>query len=291
MSTCDVTIPNFVAVDATLTVSDKFLQLMRDSVSEDSLYLRAKDTFAVVFKDLQVNEKEKAEIISGYIAEMSTVITAQAMKSAIEWSKEERDGAYTLSKLKADVAKSWADVAKAKEEVCLVQKQTELQCANITATLAGSLRENGEVLTRSPDNYCEPLTLKDEGLKYEQTLQVNAAAYQILADTFRKSGVVTVAIDGADSVRKASVGDTTPISGGYTNQQTINAERQRLAYEDSKINHMLNSLGVVVGQMMSADINPTKPDEHGVDRSWLMDYMYDGMTRLLDRDQSTLPTL
>ena len=56
-----------------------------------------------------------------------------------------------------------------------------------------------------------------------------------------------------------------------------------MAYEDSKINHMLNSLGVVTGQMMSAEVDPT--NKNGT--SWLLDYMKDGMTKLLTPNKET----
>ncbi len=283
MERCNVTVGTFQREDGTLLVSDKYLQLMRDSISEDSLYIKAKDTFAVIFKDLQVTEIQKAEIVAGYVAQMSTTLSSDAMKTALAWTKEERDGAYTLAKVKAETEKAMADAETAKEQICLAIKQTEYQCAQIEATIATSIRENGRIATYDPTNGCRPLTLYPEGLKYEQTLQVEAATYQIHADAFRKSGVVKVGTDVADNRTKGVSGDTTSIVGGYTNQQTLNAERQRIAYEDSKINHMLNSLGVVTGQMMSAEVDPTSDGQ----TSWLLDYMKTGMTNLLTRNSTT----
>ena len=278
MQQCNVAIPSAKREDSNLNVSDKYIQLMRDTVSEDSLYIRAKDTFAVLFKDLQINEKEKAEIIAGYLSQMSTSLSGTAMQVALAWSKDERDGSYALAKAKAEAEKTLAEAAKVKEEICLVIQQTAYQCAQIEATIAGSIRENGKVKSWDDKNTCRPTDLEPNGLKYEQTLQVNAATYQIHGDAFRKSGVVKVAIDPLDNRLKGISGSVLAIEGGYTNQQTLNAERQRMAYEDSKINHMLNSLGVVTGQMMSAEVNPA---------TWLLDYMKDGMTKLLTPNKET----
>ena len=75
---------------------------MQDSLSEDSIYMRAKDTYAVIFKDLQITEKEKADIIAGSVNSIVASLSSASMQTALSWAKEERDGAYTLAKVKAD---------------------------------------------------------------------------------------------------------------------------------------------------------------------------------------------
>lgn len=272
MATCNPTIDSFVAADGELDVSSKYLSLMRDSMSSDSLYMKAKDTFKIALDDLQLTEKEKAQVASEHIASMTTNLSAAAMQNALQWAKEERDGSYTLAKVKGETELLLADFEKVKSEICLTDKQTELQCANITAVISGSIRENGAPTTYDTDG-CTPLTLASEGLKYHQTKQVMGATYQIYADAFRKSGVVQIGEDANDNITKGLSGPVDEITGGYTNQQTLNAERQRQAYEDSKINHMLNALGVITGQLLSAEVDPT-------DWAWLLDGMEGGVTKL-----------
>ena len=218
-------------------------------MSDDSLYMRAKDTMKVQFDDLQMSEPQKAEIVAQHVASMTTSLSSTAMQMALSWAKEERDGAYDLAKVKADTERALADALKAKEEICLVQKQTESQCANIEATIAGSIRENGKVATYDSTNTCKPTELVAEGLKYEQTKQVEGATYQIYADAFRKSGKVQIGTDTTDTVTKGLSGD----DDGYTNQQSKNAERQRVAYEDSKRNHAANSASAMIGQLLSSE--------------------------------------
>ena len=100
------------------------------------------------------------------------------------------------------------------------------------------------------------LTLADEGLKFHQTRQVEADTYGRFADAFRKSGVVQIGTDIQDSVLKGLSGD----EDGYTWQQMQNAERQRIAYEDSKRNHVANSTASMIGQMLAAEIAPNETD-------------------------------
>lgn len=255
MATCNTTIDNFQAIDGSLDIVDKYKDLMQATLSDDSLYARAKETFYSVFDELGVNEDERAKLVSSYMVEMSTSLSASAMQSALQWAKEERDGAYALAKVKADTELSLAQFEKVKSDICLTDKQTELACAQVEATIAGSIRENGRVATYDADG-CKPTALIAEGLKYEQTKQVEASTYQIHADAYRKSGVVQIGEDLNDNVVKGLSGD----DYGYTDQQIKNAERQRIAYEDSKRNHAANSSSAMIGQMLTAEIAPNEAD-------------------------------
>ncbi len=277
MNSCNIIIDDFISQDATLKVSEKYTQLMQDSLSEDSLYIRAKDTFKVIFDDLQLTEMQKAELVSSHVASMTTQLSSSAMQTALMWTKEERDGAYALAKVKAETEVALAQKELVAEQICQMQKDTELKCAQILATVSGSFRENGIPIGYEADG-CRPTGLDDTGLKYHQTKQVEAATYQAFADAYRKSGIVQIGTDIQDNVTKGLSAPIDKITSGYTNQQTLNAERQRQAYEDSKMNHMLNSTGVVTGQMLSAEIAP--PD-------WLIDNMKAGMDNLLQANSET----
>ena len=248
MSTCNAPTNLFQAESSKLDVSEKYIQLMTDSLSEDSLYIRAKDTLKVIFDDIQITEKEKAELVLSYITQFSTSISSVAMQTAVTWTKEERDGAYTLAKSKADTELLYAQTAKAQEEICLAQKQVEKTCAEITAVISSTYRENGKP-TGYEEGGCKPTGLDDTGLKYAQTGQVNAVAYQTFADAYRKSGVVHIGTDTSDNETKGLSGD----ADGYTWQQSQNAERQRIGYEDSKRSHAANSAASMIGQLLSSE--------------------------------------
>ena len=253
---CNVTVDNFQAVDAELDVIDKYKELMVATLSDESIYIRAKETIYSVFDELGVNNTDRASIVVGHIDKMTTELSATAMQSAIQWAKEERDGAYSLALIKAQTEVAIAQAEVAKESICKTIKETELMCANITSTIAKSIRENGMVTSYEDADECKPKTLDNSGLKYEQTQQVKAATYQTFADAYRKSGVVEIGIDSTDEVKKGLTGN----EDGYTWQQQTNAERQRIAYEDSKLNHAANSSASMIGQMLTAEIAPNEAD-------------------------------
>ena len=267
MATCNPTIDSFAAEAATLAVSEKYKQLMQDTLSDESIYTRAKDTFAELYRDLDVSENEKIQIITNNIIQLTTSLSAQAMTSALAWAKEERDGAYTLAQTKAQTELVHAQKELTAQEICKAEKETALACANIEAIKAGTIRENGRVATYDADG-CTPLTLHDEGLRYAQEKQLDAQKYQILADAFRKSGVVTVGTD-ADGVEKGTAGDT----DGYTIAQELFVERQIKSFEDSKRNHAANASSQMLGQLLSAEVPITETDTAFVVWKTAMDYL------------------
>jgi hypothetical protein len=168
--------------------------------------------------------------------------------------------------MKADTETAVIGQELVKEQICEIRSKTDLLCVQTEATLSGTIRDNGRVATYDPENPCKPIALMDEGLKFQQTKQVEAATYQIFADAYRKSGVVDIGIDTTDNVRKGLSGTTHQTHGetaGYTAQQTANAERQRIAYEDSKRNHAANSSASMIGQLLAADV--FDKDAHGPD--------------------------
>ena len=261
---CDVSTDEFLREDSELDISDKYVKLMQDTMCEESIYDRAKETIFYQFEDLQLTEKEKAGFVVDFVAKLTTELSKSSMAIALSWAKEERDGAYNLAAIKAQVENSTVSVKKTKEEVCLVQAQVKKVCADIEATIASSIRENGAVTGYDPNNPCKPAHLDDTGLKYQQTRQVEADMYKIYADAYRKSGVVSMGSDPQDGFVKGLNGTTHSQVGelaGYTTQQTANAERQRIAYEDSKRNHAANSSASMIGQLLAAETFSNENDQ------------------------------
>ena len=263
MADCVVTIDDFVRENGELEVSKKYLRLMQNTIGEESLYERVKETLFHQFQNLQLTEKEKAGFVVDFMSKVAIELSKVSMGTALSWAKEERDGAYILAKTKVDARLSLAQVELIKNQICEVDNKAKLVCAQVTATVASSIRDNGAVAAYDPNDACRPIALEDDGLKYQQIKQVEGATYQIFADAYRKSGIVQVGVDPQDNVRKGLSGTTHATSGeiaGYTAQQTANAERQRLAYEDSKRNHAANSTASMIGQMLSAEVSPRDQD-------------------------------
>lgn len=256
---CDAQVDSFIAIDGELDVIDRYEQLMTATMSDESLYTRTKETIKALFDELDIPAPDKAKYSLEYISNMSIQLSSSAMQTALEWAKTEKESNYSLALLKAQTEKALAEKEVARESICNMIKTTELTCAQTEATIAASIRENGSVIAYDTDT-CKPTSLANEGLKYNQTQQVKAATYQTFADAYRKSGVVQIGTDSNDQVYKGLSGGTEPIVDGYTNQQSLNAERQRIAYEDSKRNHAANSAASMIGQLLSSETLSTSND-------------------------------
>ena len=253
MATCDTTIPNVDPIspeaDSQLRVVERYKELLLASIGENSLYERSKETIFELSKDLNLSEKERMDVVAGQITQMTVAISGSAMKEALGWAKEDAETGYSVALIKAQAEKAKAETGAELQKICLLEAETAYKCAQITSTIAGSIRENGRVLTYTDADECKPLTLYSEGLKYEQLLQVDASKYQILADAYRKSGVVLVGTSGDDQQFKGLSGD----AYGHTNAQTNVAHRQITSFEDSKRNHAVNASSQTIGQIVAAE--------------------------------------
>ena len=250
---CDEKVPTIIPIkpstsdDVILDVISKYKKLMTGSLGEDSLYERSKKTIFELSKDLNMTEKERMDIVAGQITQMTVGITGNAMAQGLAWAKEDATIGYQTAKLKAEATLTQGKAETEMFTKCKVENEAELICANITATIAGSIRENGKVRTYRDGSTCAPASLYDEGLKYEQTLQVEGSTYQILADAYRKSGIVQIGVENGTT--KGIAADRE----GHTQAQTDVAHRQILSFEDSKRNHAVNASSQTIGQMIAAE--------------------------------------
>lgn len=248
MASCVTNIAEFLAENGTLDVSDKYKQLMADSLGDGSLYERVKDTYQELFKDLNVSESEKLNLVASNIANMANTISAQAMTTAISWAQQERDAAYNLAYVKAQTELLLAQKELTAEQVCKAQNETELTAAQLAEVLAGTIRQ--------------------DSLAAAQTSKTEADKYALLADAFRKSGKVNIGAD-IDGVEKGLTGDV----DGYTETQDKFLARQILSFEDSKRNHAANAASQLIGQMLSAEIDLDPNDTKFNTWQTAMDYL------------------
>jgi hypothetical protein len=129
-------------------------------------------------------------------------------------------------------------------------KEIDATCKQSAATMATSIRDNGRIETYAADG-CTPLTLMNEGTKWDQKAVYQAQAYAALSDAYRKSGVVQIGTDGDGTIKGLSGTST-----GYTDAQDKYARRQILSFEDSKRSHAVNALSQTIGQLLATDIVP-----------------------------------
>jgi len=266
MSSCGKTItPPAITSVGDLEVVDKFSKLMEASLADGSIYEKSKDTFKYMFDDLNITEKEKAEVVAQNIGSMTSSITANAMNQAMQWAIEERDGAYKITLLEQQALAIQADVELKEEQICNMEADTCIKKANVLAISSASIRDNGRAATT--DTCGLAVTLEDEGLKYEQTKQINSNIYAQLAKTYRESGTLSIQevtnVDGYTYLQGYASNtdfangykDDGGLVAGYTNQQLLVAERQRYGFDDNQRQHVANSSAQMITGMIAAEVD------------------------------------
>ncbi len=238
-----VTIPT--GIDGSLDVIDKYEQLMSATIADGSLYMRTKETFYELFKDLDLDSEEKAQMVSASMSQLAGSMSGASMQTALQWAKEERDGEYTLAILHGQALKAQADALLSQAAICEMESKTDNLCAQREVLLAGSMRENGRVSQYDTEDLCKPLALMDEGLKYHQTEMVKGQRYGILSDTYMKNGRVTIDAEGLP---------TTTDGAGKMTEDIRFSIRQRISFEDSKRNHAANASSQMISGLLAAEV-------------------------------------
>ncbi len=226
MASCTPPVITFpTGIDGKMDVINRYNDLMKETMGIDSLYTRTKDTFYELFKDLEIDQEEKAQIVAKSMSDMAIQMSSSAMQSAVLWAKEERDGEYTSALLYAQTMKAMADGELAKSKICESENQIELICAKVTETISSTFRENG---MPSGMDGCKPTGLMDEGLKYEQTQMVIQQTDSMEEDDIRKNA--------------------------KNCEDIMFSERQRASFEDSKRNHAANAASQMISGLIASEI-------------------------------------
>jgi hypothetical protein len=244
------TLPTATQEDGTLDVVSKFNTLTETALGIDSIYMRAKDTFKELLDGSKLTGPQYAELASQFISQLATTTTQQVLQGAMQWAQQEKELAYSLAKIEADTALTMANRMMVGYQIDKIIKEIDATCKQSAATMATSIRDNGRIETYAADG-CTPLTLMNEGTKWDQKAVYQAQAYAALSDAYRKSGVVQIGTDGDGTIKGLSGTST-----GYTDAQDKYARRQILSFEDSKRSHAVNALSQTIGQLLATDIVP-----------------------------------
>ena len=245
-----------------LDVITNFNGLMKASTSKDSLYIRAKESLVEYFAsaDCILSEREKAQMLIELVSNMAVQMTNSAMSTALATAKEDRDGVYQLTKLRADtlLVQEQADKVAAENLVLgqdeLIKKaQADKLVIEGWKLQAGMIREDGLLKDNMPaiTSIILPQTsIGDQGLRWEQEQQTKMSVYATLAKSFRESGVISWTTDVEGKVD--TITDTAPLTPGLTKAQDNVAIRQKQGFDDNMRQHAANSSANMIGLLLSA---------------------------------------
>lgn len=249
-----------------LSVVPTFTSLMEAATSKDSLYIKAKESLMEYFDSPTntLSEREKASMLVQLVSDMTTSITNSAMNTSVAIAKENREGAYQITKLVEDTKliqeqadKLATDRDKVVADIANSEQDKDLKVIQGWKVQADMVRESGLNLNSMPaiTSALLPATsINDSGIKYEQEQQTKIGVYATLAKSFRDSGLVTWTTDGTTG-RVNSITDALPATPGLIKAQTNVAIRQEAGFDDNKLQHAANSSASFMGMLVSAEEN------------------------------------
>ena len=244
---------NQIPQDVKLSVEPIFKELMKASIGRGSIYLKAKETILDYVAQGDLDEREKASIITKSIAEMTTSITAQAMQAALKVAQENRDAPYALTKVREDTKLVTAQTKKLEKDTDKADKDIEIATMAIKKAQAELYRDFGvNVASLHADiaNLSSGADFTTYGSKYEAIKMARANVYNTYATSYRQNGVVTLVANGTTGYLESSTdGDDYVL---LTQQHKV-AVRQEKAFDDNMRQHAANSSASMISMLLSTD--------------------------------------
>jgi len=245
-----------------LDVLTPYRELMIASMDKDSIYIHAKETMEAFFANSTMTDVDKANILSGMLTQMVAGVTDNAMNSATQIAKENRDGVYQLTAIREDTLlkqeqrdKIAQDTANAVIQGTLIQAQKDEMVIKGWSEQASMEKDLGVLLGNLPATTATvklPATaVADQGTKWEQMQQLKMSVYATLAKSYRENGTITWTVDPATN-KINTISDLAPTTPGLTKRQEQVAIRQEKAFDDNKVQHAANSSANMIGLLLSA---------------------------------------
>lgn len=226
-----------ITVTNDLDVAEKFDTLVRQALSGNSAYIRAKETVQELVDSGAIDESQKAEIISNIVGGVVNNINSSSMSTAMAWANAEKEVA--LKKL--ELAKQ-LDILD--EEVLLKGAQVDQVSNAVRLAKVESKRvygtavfdEDGNIQSLANDGkvakdiaLTEVQTTKvssDKALVDQKVKESYAAVHKIIADTYVNYGNYSYSLPS-----ETGVGTVTAQHGSY---KTLSDTQQDIAIEQAK---------------------------------------------------------
>lgn len=224
-----------IQMDTTLDVVNKYGELVKEALSEESVYARMKENLVDLLNDGAIANTDKARVISETVSNMAVALSSQIMDNAIRWAAQEKDLVlkkieleYKLDLLKKESNKADADIDNAKEAKKLAQSKRLREYGTATLDLDGNV-----------------IGLTQDGLVYKQELLVGKQIEQAQANITKMSDDLLTATEQRLNIKA----------------QTELHIRQKQGFDDNKYQKLfeaqLNAWGVMFSSGMMGDVKPS----------------------------------
>ena len=260
-----------ISLDTSMDVISKYKQLVEASANGESLYVRAREVIKALKEDNLITNGDEGTAIAQVVAQLSGSASSQAMSTALEWErsekelvlkKEELEKKIDLLKLEATKAEYDADLAKVTKNAAEAKMIREYG-ANIVYV-------NGSVATLPDEGraYEEIKSMKQSTLNAEatnygikaQTEQAHASIHKLVADTYVNHGMYfgyTITENGITGTQKLNTGYVT-----LSEMNRVVAGEQAKGYVLNAYSNAASSSAGMIGTLVAAEIPGLDPTQY-----------------------------
>jgi len=229
---------------ATITVTDildveaKYEVLVKQSLSGESAYIRAKETIQELFDNGTITETQRAEVVSNIIGGIANSITTASMSTAIQWASAEKDVA--LKKLELSKQLDILDKELLLKTAQIEQATNATKLAKVESLrIYGAAVFDGSGSILSIDNTGKVAkdielttaqitkTATEDSLTSQKIAESHAAVHKIVADTYVNYGNFSYTGLGVDGI-------TSIAANHLATHKTLSDAQKDIAIEQAK---------------------------------------------------------
>jgi hypothetical protein len=226
-----------ISITDELDVASKYNILVKQSLSGDSAYIRAKETIADLVSDGAIADSQKAEIISNIIGSISSTITTSSMSTAMQWASAEKEIALKKLELAKQLDILDQEILTKAAQLDQIGNATRLAKVEsrrvygvstfdgegnvLTLDETGKVAKDIELATVQVAKTTAEIALVDQKVS-----ESHAAVHKIVADTYVNYGNY-----GYTGLSSTGISTVTANHGAY---KTLSDTQQDIAVEQAK---------------------------------------------------------
>lgn len=260
-----------------LDVIAKYKELIKVSTDADSLYIKAKETLEQMYKDNDVPQDSKGEVLGQLISSLHTSVMSTSMNTALAWAAKEKDIALRKLELEKQLDVLTNNIAQSKAEAERVRVANLIQQAEslrqhgtmivanekvVGLSAEGIQYQNIELTKEKVESEKKAQNLSDAKLK-ESYVGIN----KLVADTYVNYGMFT----GYTIAENGITGVTNVTPTGWktlSNAQLTIAQQQAKGYAWNVWSNVATGLGSTIGVALTSETDIFTGDNSGILTQW-----------------------
>lgn len=190
-----------LSLESNLDVVSKYNELLAQTVGENSLYIKTKETLDEYFKDNNMTAVDKANLVSSTLSNITIQCTQAILNAALEWAVQEKTMTLKIAETEYGLGKINQETQNAVTTNKAAEVEYDLLQAKMIRDYGVPTKVNGIItaLTDSGEAYHKIELLKqqtkNERTKNDQlvaqTKELYARTHQLVADAYINHGVFT----------------------------------------------------------------------------------------------------